>query len=282
MENRACGITEAAMAAYEAYLRREERAEGTVELYLRGVRRFSAWLGEREVTQEQVNQWKGWLVQEGYAPVTVNAMLAALNGFFRFAEWPVRGRFLKIQRRLFRDPGRELTRDEYHRLLAAARAAGRTRLALLLETLCATGIRVSEVQYITVSAARSGRAEVRLKGKVRTILLPERLCHKLLKYAKGRRITHGEIFRTASGAGIGRKQIWAELKSLCGSAGVAAEKVFPHNLRHLFATVFYGAYRDIVHLADVLGHSSIETTRIYLAVSGVESRGKLARLALIE
>ena len=184
---------------------------------------------------------------------------------------------MKVQRRLFRDAGRELTRQEYERLLAAARARGQERLALLMEAICATGIRVSEVRYITVEAAQRGRTEISLKGKIRTILLPGKLCRKLLKYARKYKTVSG----TRNGTSLSRRQIWTELKRLCKSAGVESAKVFPHNLRHLFATIFYRACKDIVRLADVLGHSSIETTRIYLVTSGAEHARQLERLGLV-
>lgn len=176
-------------------------------------------------------------------------------------------------------PGTES--GEYERLLASAREQGRERLALLMETICSTGIRVSEVQYITVEAVRLGRAEIALKGKFRVILLPVKLCRKLKMYADKEKTASGAIFRTKSGKELGRRQIWAELKGLCKYAGVNPEKVFPHNLRHLFATIFYKASKDIVHLADVLGHSSIETTRIYLLTSGSEHAQQLERLGLV-
>lgn len=274
-------ITQNAIEKYAAYLRREERASGTIESYLRNISSFSNWVCGEAITQERVNGWKSYLAEQGYASVTINTMLAALNSFFRFLSWPLKAKFLKIQRRLFRTPERELTRAEYERLLTTARAQGKEQLALLMETICATGIRVSEVQYITVQAAEEGRTEIRLKGKIRTILLPGKLCRKLLKFAKTQKTASGQIFRTKSGMPLGRRQIWAQLKALCRAAHVEAEKVFPHNLRHLFATVFYKAYRDIARLADLLGHSSIDTTRIYLAVSGDECRRRLDRLALV-
>lgn len=264
------------------YLRTEERSAGTIEKYQRDTRAFASWLDDREVTKEAAAEWKSHLLARGYAPVTVNSMLAALNGLFRFLGWDAcRVKFLKIQRRLFRDAGRELTKGEYRRLLTSAKNLRRERLALLMETICATGIRVSEAQYITVEAARQGQAEIFLKGKIRVILLPDKLCRKLLKYAQKQKTASGAIFRTKSGKAIGRRQIWAELKGLCGHADVAPGKVFPHNLRHLFATIFYQASKDIVQLADVLGHSSIETTRIYLVTSGTEHRRSLERLGLV-
>ena len=208
--------------------------------------------------------------------------LAALNGLLRFLGWEdCRARFLKVQRRIFRAPERELTRAEYDRLLAAAESTGDARLALLMESICATGIRVGEVKYLTVEAASQGRAEVSLKGKIRTILLPAKLCRKLLKYARKQKIAHGEIFLTMGRRSMDRRQIWSAMKRLCQKAGIAPSKVFPHNLRHLFATAYYRAYRDIVKLADMLGHSSIETTRIYLIESGAEHQRQLERLGLV-
>ena len=275
-------ITKDQIAAYAAHLRREERAPGTIEKYIRDLRAFSLWLEGRPASRELAAAWKERLLAERYAPATVNAMLSALNGLFRFLGWEdCRVRFLSIQRRAFRDQRRELTRTEYERLIRTAEAQGRRRLALLMEAICATGIRVSEVKYLTVEAARLGRAEISLKGKIRTILLPNKLCRKLLKYAKKQKIASGEIFLTRSGKGLSRRQIWAEMKRLCAAAGVEPSRVFPHNLRHLFATVFYRVTRDIVKLADVLGHSSIETTRIYLLTTGAEHARHLERLGLI-
>ena len=188
---------------------------------------------------------------------------------------------IRLQRSFFRSNGRELTREEYEKLVEAACRKGDEQLALLMETICATGIRVSEVQYITMEAAKRGRTDIFLKGKIRTILLPEKLCRKLLKYAQKHKTASGEIFLTRSGRSLSRRQIWAEMKQLCRYAGVEPGKVFPHNFRHLFATIFYRACKDIVRLADVLGHSSIETTRIYLTTSGAEHAQQLNRLGLI-
>ncbi len=270
------------LAAYAAYLHTEERSPGTVEKYLRDVQAFARWLDGRPVTRVLAAGWKEYLHSQGYAPVTINAMLAALNSLLRFlGREDCRVKFLKIQRRLFREAGRELTRPEYERLLMAARERGQDRLALLMETICATGIRVSEVRYLTVEAARQGRAEIALKGKIRTILIPNKLCRKLLKYAGKHKTVSGEIFLTRNGTSMSRRQIWAELKRLCQYAGVESTKVFPHNLRHLFATTFYKVCKDIARLADVLGHSSIETTRIYLLTSGREHARQLDRLGLV-
>lgn len=275
-------ITAKQIAAFERMLREEDRSAGTIKKYLRDVCALSQWLGDEPMTKERAARWKEHLQKEGYAAVTVNSMLAAANGLFRFLGWDeCRVKFLRVQRRIFREPRRELTREDYERLLATARQLGKTRLELLIETICATGIRVSELRYITVETARTGRAEISLKGKIRTIMLPSKLCRKLLKYAKKQKIAFGEIFLTKSGKGLCRHQIWREMKWLCRHAEVEPSKVFPHNLRHLFATEFYRASRDIVRLADVLGHSSINTTRLYLITTGREHIQQLERLRLV-
>lgn len=268
--------------AFAAHLQQAERSPGTIENYLRHVRTFAAWLGHRPVTKEAAAEWKAHLVSEGYCPNTINAMLGGLNRFFAFAGWnECQVKALRLQRRLFRDDSRELTRAEYDRLIAAAHALGRERLALLMEAICATGIRVSEVKYLTVEAVERGRAEIALKGKIRTILIPGKLRRKLLKYAHKNKTASGEIFLTRNGKGMSRKQIWAEMKAICEKAEVAPSKVFPHNLRHLFARTFYKVCRDVAKLADLLGHSSIETTRIYLISTGTEHARQLECLGLV-
>ena len=280
MENKI--MTTAQLHSFRRYLREEERSEATVEKYLCEVTQFSAYLHGSEVTKAAVAEWKEHLLYEGYEPSTVNGKLTALDRFFDFLGWPdCKVKHLKLQRRLFRDDSRELTKDEYERLTAAAEESGKERLALLMESICGTGIRVSEVQYLTVEAAQQGKAEIYLKGKVRTILIPSKLCKKLLKYAKKHKIASGEIFLTRGGKSLSRKQIWAEMKAICKKAGVAPSKVFPHNLRHLFARTFYRVCRDVAKLADVLGHSSIETTRIYLISTGAEHAKTLDMLRLI-
>ena len=268
--------------AYADHLRLEEKSAATVEKYLRDVRAFARWLEGREITKERTAAWKTHLVERGYAPASINAKLSALNSLLEFLGLGgCRVKFLRVQRRLFRDAGRELTKAEYQRLLDTAHRLGQERLGLLVEAMGATGIRVSEVRYLTVEAARQGKAEISLKGKIRTILLPGKLRRKLLKYAQKQKIASGAIFRTRSGRELSRRQIWAELKGLCKHACVEPSKVFPHNLRHLFATVFYRVCRDIVKLADLLGHSSIETTRIYLMSTGKEYLRQLDKLGLV-
>ena len=275
-------ITEKQLTAFERHLSLEEREPGTIEKYLRDIRAFAAWLERKPLNKEAAVAWKEHLLASRYAPSTINSMLIAVNRFFRFQRWDeLRVKTVRIQRRIFRSRDRELTKEEYVRLLETAHALGRERLALLMETICATGIRVSEVRYITVEAAQAGRAEIALKGKIRTILLPGKLRRKLLKYAEKENAGSGEIFLTKTGKGMSRRQIWAEMKSICKQARVASSKVFPHNLRHLFARTFYKVCRDVVQLADVLGHSSIETTRIYLASTGDEYVRRMNRLGLI-
>ena len=273
-------VTERTVDGFRRELLRREYSHGTAESYVRSIRAFARWSGGA-VDRGLVLTWKARLTAR-YAPATVNAMLAGLNRFFDFAGRPeCRVKVLRLQRRSFREAERELDRGEYRALVRTARTLGRERLALVMETICATGIRVSEVKYLTMEAARRGRAEVSLKGKIRTILIPGKLCRKLLQYGRAQKIASGEIFLTRSGRGISRKQVWAEMKAVCRKAGVADSKVFPHNLRHLFARAFYQASRDVVKLADVLGHSSIETTRIYLLSTGAEHARQLARLGLI-
>ena len=268
--------------AFVQYLYMEEREQSTIEKYQRDIRLFAVWAGRREVDKSLTSAWKEYLKVQGYKPETINGKLSVLNKFLLFLGWEdCRIRHLKIQRRLFRGADRNLSKDEYLCLVDTAASLGKVRLALLMETICATGIRVSEVRYITVEAIRTGYAEVALKGKIRTVLIPSKLCRKLEKYAKKQKIASGELFVTRSGKGLTRRQIWAEMKAICHAAGVESSKVFPHNLRHLFARTFYRAHKDVAKLADVLGHSSIETTRIYLISTGIEHARQLERLGLV-
>ena len=275
-------ITDEKIDSYREYLCQEEKAAATVKKYVREVGIFAKWLSGREVTKELTARWKEELQMSGYVPITVNAMLSSVNGFFSFMDWQdCRVKFLKIQRRMFRDESKDLDADEYQRLVDTAYRLNNRRLGLVIETICGTGIRVSELEYITVDAVRAGKAEIVLKGKVRVILMPGRLVRKLLDYAGEQNISFGQIFRTRSGKNLSRRQIWAEMKKLCAAADVESSKVCPHNLRHLFAKTFYQVHGDIVRLADVLGHSSIDTTRIYLLSTGAEHVRQLDRLGLV-
>ena len=260
MKNTTNVITEESINNFKIWLHGEERSSGTIEKYLRDVKALRVWLDTRGVTKENVADWKASLMEAGYQPVTINSMLASVNTYCRYADIDCRIKFLKVQKKVFRDEDKELTQAEYERLIMTAQKKGNERLAMLLETIGSTGIRVSEVQYITVAGAIAGKIQIALKGKIRVIMLPKKLCRKLLKYAQKQKIASGEIFITKSGKGLSRKQIWADMKKLCKDADVSASKVFPHNLRHLFARVFYRVTRDIAKLSDLLGHSSIDTT----------------------
>ena len=282
MQKKQAKITPALICHYTEHLREQERSNATVEKYTRALRTFYLWLPKEKVADRETAMAYKQALLESHSPSGVNVELAALNGFFRFAGWDeLCLKLLRIQRRAFADYSRELTREEYERLVAAAERRKDNRLSLLLQTMAATGIRVSEVSFITAEAVQMGKAEISLKGKIRTILLPGKLCHKLRKYISRTGIASGVIFRTRTGRALGRKEIWAQMKTLCAVAGVEPGKVFPHNLRHLFARVFYGAQKDIAKLADLLGHSSIETTRIYLLSAGSEHQRALDSLRLV-
>lgn len=265
---------------FRLQLTREERAEGTIAQYLRDAAAFVRWT-HGQLDEQSATRYKAYLLQKGYAPVTINAKIAGVNRFLQFLgkrDWKTRA--LRLQKSAFRDERRELTQAEFQRLVKQAEKRSR-RLALLMETICATGIRVSELRYITVETVRQAKAAIRMKGKVRTIVIPQRLCRKLLRYAREKKIASGEIFLTRSGKSISRRQIWAEMKQLAAAANVEPTKIFPHNLRHLFASVYYPAYHDIASLADVLGHASIETTRIYLAVSSAVHAQRLEAMHMV-
>ena len=267
---------------YTDFLHENEKASGTIEKYIRDIHSFIGWIGRETLCKEKVIEWKESLVESEYKPTTINSMLSSLNSFFNFiGKTDCCVKLLKIQRKLYRSKEKELTKDEYLRLVKAAEDKDNERMVLLLETICATGIRVSEVKYITAEAAEHGIAEISLKGKIRTIILPGKLCRKLRKYAGKRKIASGKIFLTGSGKAMNRKQIWASMKALCKAAKVDSRKVFPHNLRHLFARTFYKVCRDIVKLANILGHSSIETTRIYLVTTTSEDAKQLELLGLV-
>ena len=276
-------LTQREFDQFEDYLRHDEREESTIEAYLRSLTRFSEWADGRAVTKELAMEWKTALAEAGYRPISVNAMLAAVNKFFTcMGREDCKVKYLKLQRQMFRKSEKDLSIEEYQRLVQAAHEKGDLRMELILETICATGIRVGELKYITVEALRAGVAEIALKGKIRTILLPHRLCRKLQKYAKQQKIASGKIFLTQDGLPVSRQYVWTRMKALCEPAGVERSKAFPHNLRSLFARSFYGSCHDVVRLADVLGHSSIETTRIYLMSTGKEYLRQLDKLGLVQ
>ena len=276
-------LTQREFDQFEDYLHHDEREESTIEAYLRSLTRFAEWADGRAVTKELAMEWKTALAEAGFRPISVNAMLAAVNKFFTcMGREDCKVKYLKLQRQMFRKSEKDLSKEEYQRLVQAAHEKGDLRMELILETICATGIRVGELKYITVEAVRAGVAEIALKGKIRTILLPHRLCRKLQKYAKQQKIASGKIFLTQDGLPVSRQSIWTRMKALCEAAGVERSKAFPHNLRSLFARSFYGSCHDVVRLADVLGHSSIETTRIYLMSTGKEYIRQLDKLGLVQ
>ena len=266
---------------FGSYLKDEERSAATVEKYMRDIKCFAHFVGEREITKQTVLDYKSMLC-DAYAISSANSMIAALNCFFRFCgldELCVK-RF-KLQRAIYCSEEKLLTRAEYVRLLKAASTRRSERLNLLLQTICGTGIRVSELQYITVEALHKGEATVNCKGKNRRVFIVSELKKKLIRYAKERGIGSGAVFVTRGGKPLSRNSIWKEMKSLCKLANVPPEKVFPHNLRHLFARTFYQIEKDIVKLADILGHASVDTTRIYIIATGSEHRRRMEHMRLI-
>lgn len=266
---------------YARHLRSLERASQTIQKYTHDITALAQWLGEKPVTKGLLLEWKESLIVT-HALASVNAMLAAVNGLLSYlGRGDLRLRPLKIQRALFLNEEKELTREEYVRLVRAAEKKQNQRLALVIQTICATGIRVSELKFITVEAVQAGRAEVSNKGKRRVVFLPERLRQILKKYLQKQKIAAGAVFVSRNGRPLDRSNIWRDMKALCESAGVAPSKVFPHNLRHLFARTYYSLEKDLSRLADILGHSSVQTTRIYTAESGAIHARQIGRLGLV-
>ena len=266
---------------FELYLRNEERSKATIEKYMRDVRCFVGFIGSTEVSKQSVVDYKNKL-GNSYAVASANSMIAALNSFLRFCGWhDLCVKQFRVQRQAYCSEEKELTRAEYLRLLEAANKKHNERLNLIIQTICGTGIRVSELQYITVEALGKGEAVVNCKGKNRRIFIVPELKKKLLRYVKEQKISSGAVFITRNGKPVSRNNIWKEMKSLCEQAHVAPSKVFPHNLRHLFARTFYGIEKDIAKLADILGHASINTTRIYIVTTGAEHKRKMEHMRLI-
>ena len=266
--------------AFGQYLRDADKSTVTVEKYLRDVRGFAAFAGNHPVSRELTLAYRRYLEEHNYGVRSINSMLAGVNGFLCFLGWAdCKVKTLRAQRRIYCAAEQELTKEEYMRLLRASR--NRPQLKLVLQTICGTGIRVSELKYFTVEGVCRGEVAVRCKGKTRTVLVPDKLRKLLLTFAKERRIQGGCIFITGGGKPLDRSNIWHSMKKLCAAAGVAPSKVFPHNLRKLFARTFYGIEKDIAKLADILGHGSIETTRIYIMTTSTEHRRKIERLGLV-
>ncbi len=266
---------------FESYLHSDEKSDNTIEKYLRDVRAFRVFAEAREISKTVVMEFKASLM-ENYEITSANSMIAAVNAFLRFMGWvDCCIKQFKVQKKAFCSEEKELTKEEYIRLVNTAKQKGNERLNLILQTICGTGIRVSELQFITVEAVRKGEAIVSCKNKTRTVFIVRELQKKLLNYIKSKGITTGCIFITKSGKPMSRCNIWREMKALCEQAGVSSDKVFPHNLRHLFARTFYGIEKDIAKLADILGHSNINTTRIYIITTGAEHKRKMENMRLI-
>ena len=274
-------ITTKMKKQFAIHLQEQEKSASTIELYQRNLAVFCKFLGEEPVTKGALIEWKESLT-ERYTATSVNTMLAGVNTFLIFTGWiDCKVKPLKIQKSLFCRAEKELTREEYLRLVQAAEQEGNERLSLVLQTICATGIRVSELQFITIEALHSGRAVVNCKGKTRTIFLPQKLCHTLIKYARKQQRASGPVFVTKTERPLDRSNIWMDMKALCESAGVEKGKVFPHNLRHLFARTYYTLEKDLFRLADILGHSNVNTTRIYTMESGMVHAQQIEHMQLV-
>lgn len=280
MEKRA--LTEELVKGFYAYLINEEKSSATVEKYIRDIKAFMLFANGNEITKELVIIYKQKLIEDNYAVRSINSMLASINSFFDFAGlYDCKVKSLKLQREIYCPEEKELTKAEYLRLVNTAKEKKNERLSLVLQTICGTGIRVSELQFITVEAVKHGFAKVNCKGKSRTVFIVKTLQKKLMKYVNRHHINGGSVFVTKTGKPISRTNIWREMKQLCRDANVNPSKVFPHNLRHLFARTFYGIEKDIAKLADILGHSSINTTRIYIISTGAEHRRRLENMRLV-
>lgn len=274
-------LTYDAVANYAIHLQEEERSEATIQKYTHDLNAAVDYFSGTELTKARLIEWKKELIGK-YATTTVNTVLAAFNSFLKYMGWnDLLVKTLRVQKSMFSDESRELTRNEYFRLIHAAESAGNQRIAMVVQTICSTGIRVSELQFITVEAVHTGRTEIFNKGKRRTVFLPMKLRRTLARYIKENNFKEGPVFVTRTGKPLNRSNIWRDMKNLCESAGVAPNKVFPHNLRHLFARTYYSVEKDISRLADILGHSSINTTRIYTMESGTVHAHQIERLGLI-
>lgn len=274
-------ITNEQILEFKMHLINEEKSTATIEKYIHDIIVFSRWLDGEKLCKTKVLEYKERLINQ-YAPASVNSILSSLNSFFDFSEqFTLKVKTIKVQRQIFASREKELSKAEYERLLTTAKKKGNRKLYLLMQTICATGIRVSELRYITVSALQLGRADINLKGKMRIVIIPNDLCRLLKKYATEQKIVHGSIFISKNGNPLDRTNIWKLMKNLCEKAKVAKEKVFPHNLRHLFARTFYSLQKDIVRLADILGHSSVNTTRIYTMETGENHRRQIQQLGLL-
>ncbi len=274
-------ITAEITEKFKKYLYEEEKSENTIKKYLRDIRVFNEYIGGKTIEKRNILEYKKSLCEK-YAPKSVNSILSSLNSLFIYMNrYDLKVKTLKIQRKIFADKEKELTKVEYERLLNAAKSGNNERLYYLMQTLASTGLRVSEIKHVTREAVFAGQATISCKGKIRQIFLPKKLCKLLKSYMKKKNIKSGAVFVTRSGKPLDRHMIWKSLKNICDIANVAKSKVFPHNLRHLFAKTFYSLQKDIVRLADILGHSSVETTRIYTIESGTEHIKLIQKLGLL-
>ncbi len=274
-------ITQELIEDFKNYLINEEKTSNTLEKYLRDIKAFFVWNSGCEIDKRKVLDYKEYLIAN-FAPASVNSVLSSLNSFFEFNNWyELKVKMLRIQKQIFVQKEKELSKAEYQRLLDAAKAKKDERLYLLMQTICSSGIRVSELQHITVEAVKLRKANINCKGKIRIVFLPKELCRMLTQYAKSKKITSGSVFVTRTGKPLDRSTIWKMMKALCESAGVSRFKVFPHNLRHLFASTYYSLQKDIVRLADILGHSSVNTTRIYTIENGNTHRRQMQKMGLV-
>ena len=276
-------ITKAMLEEYKAYLYEQEKSKATIQKYMCDIKKLVDFVDDKERSKSLAIQYKEYLKDnEGYKTSSVNSFLVAANRFFEFMGWyEFRVKTFKLQKEVFMPQSNELSKGEYKQLVETAFGNGKIRIGMIIQTICATGIRVSELSAITVSSVKSGMATIYNKGKERMILIPRDLQVKLLGYTRKQKIKHGIVFKTSKGKAVDRTWIWREMKKLCDIAGVERKKVFPHNLRHLFARTFYSIYKDISKLADILGHSSVETKRIYLKESYIEHQKRIEKLNLI-
>lgn len=274
-------ITEEKIKNFKSNLYREEKADATIEKYVRDVKLFMYWCEEKDVNREMLLEYKKYIV-DTYKPTSANSMISSLNCFFAYMGWQgYKIKPVKIQRKIFADKSKELSKKEYEKLLNAAWKKGDYRLYYIMQTICSTGIRISELRFVTTDAVKNGQAIINCKGKIRTILLPKQLCNMLLGYIKKEGIKKGSVFISKNGNPMDRSNIWTQMKKLCKDAGVLGTKVFPHNFRHLFARTFYAIHKDIIRLSDILGHSNINTTRIYTMETGIVHRFQIQKLGLL-
>ena len=274
-------ITKQLIKNYKMYLIDEEKSCATIEKYMHDILAFNQWLSKEILSKSDVLQYKQYLI-ENYAPASVNSVISSINSFFNFVQWyELKVKSIKIQNQIFASTEKELTKSEYEKLLKAAKSKNNQRLYYLMQTICSCGLRVSELKFVTTDAVKKRQAVINCKGKMRVVILPKQLCRMLTCYIKENNIKSGSVFVSKNGRPLNRSNIWSDMKKLCEFAGVSKDKVFPHNLRHLFARTYYSIQKDVVRLADILGHSSVNTTRIYTMESGEVHRKQIQKLGLL-